>query len=114
MASPSDSTARRRRDAALGRTTRTGYTLFGRDIFKSNSQDTCAMPAPMRPAPSTATDDGFVVGVGFFFAAVMPSNSPISADDSLVFASLTKASASNAKASEGGFPRPFSTQFKIS
>ena len=44
----------------------------------------------------------------------MPSNKPISADDSLVFASRTKASASNAKASEGGFPRPFSTQLSIS
>ena len=56
----------------------------GETSFKAQnpSRLTCAMPAPMRPAPNTATEVGSFQGRGSF-AAVMPSNSPISADDSL-------------------------------
>mmetsp|Transcript_78639 Transcript_78639/g.225242 ORF Transcript_78639/g.225242 Transcript_78639/m.225242 type:complete len:331 (+) Transcript_78639:42-1034(+) len=57
---------------------------------------TCAIPAPMRPAPSTATVLVSCCGApnGLFFIAVMPSKSPISPWLSLVCAISTKRFAS--------------------
>mmetsp|Transcript_25619 Transcript_25619/g.35235 ORF Transcript_25619/g.35235 Transcript_25619/m.35235 type:complete len:330 (+) Transcript_25619:1300-2289(+) len=67
---------------------------------------TCAIPAPMSPAPTTAMVDTGWSGVPnrFFFTAVIPSKSPSSALCCSVSAHLTNCSASNSSAFLGSPP----------
>mmetsp|Transcript_30822 Transcript_30822/g.53300 ORF Transcript_30822/g.53300 Transcript_30822/m.53300 type:complete len:268 (+) Transcript_30822:944-1747(+) len=76
---------------------------------------TCAMPAPMSPAPSTPTVLTGTAGLPkrFFFRWVIPLKMPMSASDSGVAASSANRAASYSSAPSRGLPYPFLTQSRM-
>eukprot|EP00966_Prymnesium_polylepis_P126065 2914981-Prymnesium_polylepis.1 len=66
--------------------------------------ETSAMPAPIKPAPSTATVSTRAAGLPnlFFFDSVWPKKSPRRAADSLVALSMPKSSRSACAKTESG------------